>query len=132
MILLIFANCVTLALYRPLERDGSEWNAALQTAGGWVGAWLGGWVGRWVAVVQCTLSPCVVLVHSAWCVSLTTKPPPPPRPDLAINIAFTVEMVLRIASMGGVLPYLSQPWNVFDCIMVRWGWGGGRWQGADW
>jgi hypothetical protein len=38
--------------------------------------------------------------------------------DLALNIAFTVEMVLRILSIGGVLAYLWHPWNTFDCVMV--------------
>ncbi|WIA07983.1 hypothetical protein OEZ85_007455 [Tetradesmus obliquus] len=38
--------------------------------------------------------------------------------DLALNIAFTVEMVLRILSIGGVLAYLHHPWNSFDCVMV--------------
>ncbi|WIA28050.1 hypothetical protein OEZ86_010635 [Tetradesmus obliquus] len=38
--------------------------------------------------------------------------------DLALNIAFTVEMVLRILSIGGVLAYLRHPWNSFDCVMV--------------
>eukprot|EP00882_Tetradesmus_deserticola_P014154 GHRQ01015045.1.p3 GENE.GHRQ01015045.1~~GHRQ01015045.1.p3 ORF type:complete len:185 (+),score=49.55 GHRQ01015045.1:387-941(+) len=38
--------------------------------------------------------------------------------DLALNIAFTVEMVLRILSIGGVLAYLRHPWNAFDCVMV--------------
>jgi hypothetical protein len=38
--------------------------------------------------------------------------------DLALNIAFTVEMVLRILSIGGILAYLRHPWNSFDCVMV--------------
>ena len=38
--------------------------------------------------------------------------------DLGLNVAFTVEMVLRIASMGGLLSYLHHPWNAFDCVMV--------------
>lgn len=42
VLLLILASCVQLALYRPLEPDGSPWNAAL----GRVGEWLcGGWAG---------------------------------------------------------------------------------------
>lgn len=52
--------------------------------------------------------------------------PPRPKPacrrfnpaDLGLNLAFTVEMLLRVASMGGPLAYLSHPWNVFDCLMV--------------
>lgn len=38
--------------------------------------------------------------------------------DLALNIAFTIEMLLRIVSMGGILSYLHHPWNAFDCVMV--------------
>jgi hypothetical protein len=38
--------------------------------------------------------------------------------DLGLNVAFSIEMILRIISMGGILQYLSHPWNVFDCIMV--------------
>jgi hypothetical protein len=37
VILLIFTNCLTLALYRPLESHSSEWNENLATAG--EGAW---------------------------------------------------------------------------------------------
>lgn len=33
-------------------------------------------------------------------------------------MAFTVEMLLRVASMGSVLAYLHHPWNAFDCVMV--------------
>jgi hypothetical protein len=38
--------------------------------------------------------------------------------DLGLNAAFTLEMLLRILSMGGLLAYLSHAWNVFDCVMV--------------
>lgn len=33
VILLIFANCATLAMFRPLEAHDSPWNARLETAG---------------------------------------------------------------------------------------------------
>jgi hypothetical protein len=35
-----------------------------------------------------------------------------------LNAAFTAEMLLRVAAAGGPLSYLSQPWNVFDAVMV--------------
>lgn len=38
--------------------------------------------------------------------------------DIALNAAFTIEMILRILSLGGVLQYLSHPWNAFDGVMV--------------
>lgn len=38
--------------------------------------------------------------------------------DIGLNAAFTVEMILRILSLGGVFAYLSHPWNAFDCVMV--------------
>jgi len=38
--------------------------------------------------------------------------------DLGLNVAFTVEMILRIISMGGIRAYLHHPWNAFDCVMV--------------
>jgi hypothetical protein len=38
--------------------------------------------------------------------------------DLGLNVAFTVEMFLRIVSMGSVISYLSHPWNAFDGLMV--------------
>jgi hypothetical protein len=38
--------------------------------------------------------------------------------DLGLNVSFTIEMVLRIISMGGIFQYLHHPWNVFDCVMV--------------
>lgn len=41
-----------------------------------------------------------------------------PAADLGLNVAFTVEMILRIISMGGILHYLHHPWNAFDCVMV--------------
>ena len=38
--------------------------------------------------------------------------------ELAFNIVFTVEMLLRIVSLGSVYSYLSNPWNLFDAVMV--------------
>jgi Ion transport protein len=38
--------------------------------------------------------------------------------EQAFNIVFTVEMLLRIVSLGGVYSYLSNPWNMFDATMV--------------
>lgn len=38
--------------------------------------------------------------------------------DLGLNVCFSIEMVLRILSMGGVFAYLSHPWNIFDAAMV--------------
>jgi hypothetical protein len=47
------------------------------------------------------------------------RPPlPPQQADLALNIIFTAEMLLRVLALGGPFVYLSQPWNVFDSIMV--------------
>lgn len=38
--------------------------------------------------------------------------------DLALNVAFSVEMLLRIAALGSFTEYLKRPWNVFDFLMV--------------
>ncbi len=40
--------------------------------------------------------------------------------DLALNIVYTVEMLLRILAAGApwVLSYLNRPWNAFDASMV--------------
>jgi hypothetical protein len=48
-------------------------------------------------------------------------------PELACNIFFTVEMLLRMMGLGavpprGVLVYFKAPWNVFDALMVACGW----------
>ncbi|GMH39581.1 hypothetical protein BSKO_07479 [Bryopsis sp. KO-2023] len=70
VIILILANCVTLAMYDPLQSDESKWNGTLNTL------------------------------------------------DLALNIMFTVEMLVRIIGGTGVAGYLKEPWNLFDGIMV--------------
>ena len=38
--------------------------------------------------------------------------------DLALNIAFSVEMVLRVVTVGSVWQYIRRPWNLFDTLMV--------------
>lgn len=38
--------------------------------------------------------------------------------ELAFNIVFTVEMLLRIVSLGNFYSYISNPWNMFDAAMV--------------
>ena len=38
--------------------------------------------------------------------------------ELVFNAAFTIEMVLRIIALGGVLGYLRNSWNIFDGVMV--------------
>jgi hypothetical protein len=38
--------------------------------------------------------------------------------ELAFNIVFTAEMMLRILSVGSLYGYLRNPWNIFDAIMV--------------
>jgi hypothetical protein len=38
--------------------------------------------------------------------------------ELIFNIAFTVEMLMRIVALRGVLSYMSNPWNAFDAFMV--------------
>ncbi|KXZ47565.1 hypothetical protein GPECTOR_34g724 [Gonium pectorale] len=38
--------------------------------------------------------------------------------ELAFNICFTLEMILRIISMGSVWAYIRRPWNQFDAFMV--------------
>lgn len=38
--------------------------------------------------------------------------------ETAFNAVFTVEMVLRMISLGGVWAYLKHPWNMFDFFMV--------------
>lgn len=70
VVLLIFANCITLAMFRPLEDSQSSWNSTLETI------------------------------------------------ELAFNVAFTAEMLLRIISVGSVIAYLAKPWNLFDSLMV--------------
>lgn len=70
VILLIGANCLTLALYRPMLGDGAAWNRNLDTA------------------------------------------------ELALNAAFSLEMLLRLLYHGSLTQYLAQPWNIFDFLMV--------------
>lgn len=38
--------------------------------------------------------------------------------ELAFNVVFTVEMLLRIVSVGSIFSYLGNPWNLFDAVMV--------------
>ncbi|KAF8072369.1 NaCP60E [Scenedesmus sp. PABB004] len=93
VLLLIAGNCVSLAAYDPLRPHGAR---------------------------------DVLLGHIAprTGAAAADRPPPPrvrarDRPaDLGLNVAFTVEMVLRILSMGGLFAYLRHPWNAFDCVMV--------------
>lgn len=42
--------------------------------------------------------------------------------NLSLTITFTVEMGLKIIALGGLLSYLSDPWNVFDGLLVLVGW----------
>lgn len=49
--------------------------------------------------------------HSSWNSTLNDI-------DLALNVAFSIEMLLRIFALGGIRAYLSRPWNVFDFLMV--------------
>jgi len=42
--------------------------------------------------------------------------------ELFFSIVFTIEMFLRIAALEGVMPYLSDPWNALDAIIVVGGW----------
>lgn len=70
----------------------------------------------------------VMVLIAANCVMLALfNPTAPPNSrmasqlettELAFNIVFTVEMVLRIVSLGSVYSYLSNPWNLFDAVMV--------------
>lgn len=41
--------------------------------------------------------------------------------DLAWNILYSIEMGMRIVSLGSpwVFTYLRRPWNLFDFFMVR-------------
>jgi hypothetical protein len=41
-----------------------------------------------------------------------------PAAEMAINFAFTLEIVLVCIAAGGVKEYLRSPWNVFDLSMV--------------
>jgi len=68
--LLIFANCVSLCLYDPLQPDNSTHNRTL----------------FWI--------------------------------ELGMNIAYTLEMFIRVISVGSFRVYLSRPWNQFDFTMV--------------
>jgi hypothetical protein len=38
--------------------------------------------------------------------------------ELAFNVVFTAEMLLRILALGSVYSYLRNPWNMFDAMMV--------------
>ena len=38
--------------------------------------------------------------------------------EMAINGAFTVEVMLTCIAAGGVVEYLRSPWNLFDLSMV--------------
>ena len=38
--------------------------------------------------------------------------------ELAINVAFTAEVILTCIAAGGVVEYLRSPWNLFDLSMV--------------
>lgn len=38
--------------------------------------------------------------------------------EAGLNFAFTIEMVMRMVALGGVLEYLKHAWNIFDCLMV--------------
>ncbi len=38
--------------------------------------------------------------------------------EVAMNIAFTVELLLRMVALGGLLRYISSPWNCFDSLLV--------------
>eukprot|EP00198_Chlamydomonas_reinhardtii_P001158 XP_001690493.1 voltage-gated Ca2+ channel, alpha subunit [Chlamydomonas reinhardtii] len=38
--------------------------------------------------------------------------------ELAFNICFSIEMLLRVVSMGSLLGYIRRPWNQFDSFMV--------------
>eukprot|EP00775_Hariotina_reticulata_P006841 gene6841-7059_t len=88
------------------------------------------WVRR-MSIKICTHSDfelLVMLLIFGNCISLAAYDPLEPdggphnimleHIDLGLNIAFTVEMVLRILSMGSLISYLSHPWNAFDGLMV--------------
>lgn len=70
----------------------------------------------------------VMALIAANCVMLglfdPSAPPDSPKQvqmetvELSFNVVFTVEMFLRIVSLGGVHNYLSNPWNMFDAFMV--------------
>ncbi|KAG2432797.1 hypothetical protein HXX76_008531 [Chlamydomonas incerta] len=38
--------------------------------------------------------------------------------ELAFNICFSIEMLLRVISMGSLVAYIRRPWNQFDTFMV--------------
>ena len=38
--------------------------------------------------------------------------------DLAFNICFSVELILRMLASGGLRAYLMKAWNIFDLCMV--------------
>merc|ERR1719383_1691996 len=38
--------------------------------------------------------------------------------ELALNAAFSLEMLLRLLYHGSLTQYLAQPWNIFDFLMV--------------
>jgi hypothetical protein len=110
VLLLIMGNCISLALYDPLQAEDSHHNQTLQHVGAQAVGVTG--VTDCTCASACSASPPPVVSH--------TQPNPhaAPHADLGLNVAFTVEMLLRIISMGGVLHYLSHPWNAFDCLMV--------------
>ena len=38
--------------------------------------------------------------------------------DLAFNVCFSVELILRMLASGGLKAYLMKAWNIFDLAMV--------------
>lgn len=43
------------------------------------------------------------------------------RTDAVLNIAFTLEAVVRILALGSLRQYIASPWNAFDAFIVSMG-----------
>jgi len=78
------------------------------------------------------VTACCAHLPTAYAAACCTAAAPTPAPqeesgkwnsnlavaDLALNIAFSVEMVLRVVTVGSVWQYIRRPWNLFDTLMV--------------
>lgn len=43
------------------------------------------------------------------------------RTDAVLNVAFTVEAIIRVLALGSLQQYIASPWNAFDAFIVSMG-----------
>lgn len=53
--------------------------------------------------------------HSKWNEGLN-------KTDIALNCAFTIELMFRFLAAPALKDYFASFWNIFDIIMVGFGW----------